>query len=386
MRIFMRSKSLGQAITLALGLSLPFATLAFADDCIEFAGECIKPHKTYLSFKVEGESFSLEGIEQFKKLQAITLAGEGYQGDPIDVSPLANFENLTSFSARGVSLTGLEALSQTGITELSLSETGTQDFAFLEGLEDLISLNTDMLTSPRQIPVLALTRLKGLTIDGPRLQDLEGLDQAEGLAWLALHNTDLKDLEGAGHKPYLEMLSLNGSKTETLDGLEPGDALLGFHADRSALVDIGALASAPNLVEVQIEETPLADISPLAGAHNLEKLMAKGSNVEDISALSEKSSLKNLSLTNTQVSDLSPISGNTNLVLLGLSNTQVTDLSPLSGLTNLVGLWLNETKVQDFSPLMPLARNRLGARIGSDEHMQGERLIQFIEAGGTAKD
>lgn len=382
----MTNKSLGQAIALALGLSLPFAAAAFADDCIEFAGKCRKPNKTYLSFTVGGDSFSLEGIEQFTKLQAISLAGEGYQGDPIDVDPLSKLENLVSFSARGVSLTGLEALSQTRVTELALSETGTQDFAFLEGLEELISLNTDMLASPRQIPVFALARLKVLSVDGPRLQNLEGLDQANDLVWLALHNTELKDLEGAGEKPQLETLSLSGSKIETLDGLVPGTALLRFHAERSALVDISALASAPNLVEVKVEETPLADISPLTGAHNLEELTAKDSNVADISALSGKSRLKVLFLTNTQVRDVSPISENTNLALLSLSNTQVTDLSPLSGLTNLAGLWLNETEVQDFTPLLPLARNKLGARIGSDDYMQGEKLIQFIEAGGAAND
>ena len=221
-------------------------------------------------------------------------------------------------------------------------------------------------TSNALITAEEMSTLKQFNVSNKEIQDLEGLQFADGLEDLNLSGNNISDLSPLAGLTKLRTLHLQNNNISDLSPLARSTGVLRLYIDGNNISDLSPLAGLTHLADLTLDGNHITDISPLTGLTKLQRLYVRGdtnnreatddNNISDISPLAGLTALKYLGLSGNNISDLSPLAGLTQLEDLNLIGNNISDLSPLAGLTELTFLSLKKNDISDFSPLVGLTK------------------------------
>ena len=178
-------------------------------------------------------------------------------------------------------------------------------------------------------PLLELSDLVSLNLEGTNVNDLSPLRNANKLQTLNISNTQISDLSPLKYDVMITDLDL--SETE--------------------VSDLSTLVSLSRLEKLDISNTEVSDLKPLESCPDFKFLIAEGSKVTNLNPLAKNHNLIALNVSNTQVKDLFPINSLPALQSLKISNTQISSLEALSEMKTLTELYCSNTDISDLSPL-----------------------------------
>jgi len=250
-------------------------------------------------------------------------------------------------------------------------------------------------------PLSRLGSVKSITVNGRRLDDLNGLQSVRGLEFLNVEGTEVKDLtplKTLASPRLLEILKISDTSVDDIAVVKDLRGLSQLWASNTKIQDLSPLTSAvrgrvlkyldvsgskvtdvtplgEGVETLNLSKTAIADIGELS-AHKIERLGLALTGVKDLSPLirhlrHKPARLKFLSLIDTPVQDFRPIGQISSLERLDLSGTSITDLRVLDARKNTLGatpkreailvrkmllgdlkrLFLRDTKVEDIRPL-----------------------------------
>lgn len=162
------------------------------------------------------------------------------------------------------------------------------------------NLNIEVITEE------ALLELTYLDIYEDHISDLTGLEYAHNLEHFAIYErhsvSDLTPLIGLTN---LVALTIQGGHLENLELLAELEQLERLHLFDNAIRDISVLASLPNLWEVGLAYNDINNISALKDLPNLRYVNFNSNNINDISMLEEFGALEFVELFNNNL-DITP--------------------------------------------------------------------------------
>ena len=228
-----------------------------------------------------------------------------------------------------------------------------------------------------------LTLLTTLDASSRGISDLQGIEHAMQLETLNLRNNRITDVSPLVGLTLLRRLVLDGNPVENPEGLfrlkqggtritgvEVPDAVFFADANLEAAVRSALRVSQHlpitaekmrTLTRLTASRKGISDLTGLEEATGLERLDLGDNEIVDLSLLSSLMNLENLDLADNRITDVSVLSGLSNLETLDLRDNDVMDVSPLAGLTSLRQLYLrgNENLTTGLKQLVPLTGLRV---------------------------
>ena len=338
---------------------------------------------TYLSL-ASNEIADVSPLADMTSLTYLSLASN----EIADVSPLAGMTSLTWLNLARNRVADVSPLA--GLTALTNLNLGTNwnlgtpplDVSPLVmnsglGPGDVVDLRQNLLaveSRETHIPTL-LQRgvevlLDDVVNDLPEIPDVALRQVAEWAligyrSWLS--------------KGFATLATLDASSqgVEDLTGLEMAQGLRGLFLDRNKIVDISPLAGLGSLRVLTLARNSVEDWSPLAGMDSLYFLALDGNSLCELPPL--PSSLWSLYLTDNCLSDIDSLADIRNLVRLDVGGNSITSLAPLAGIRRLAYLHVHDNQVADVSSLnfQPLRELHIRNNVVSDISplLNAERLL-----------
>ncbi len=327
-----------------------------------------------------------------------------------DISDVANFPNLRTFSAHGNAIKDIAPLAKlTSLTYLDLGGNPLKSLAPIAKLTELKEMTIWYCGLADLSPLKKLTKLEVLDAKGNKIKDAKPLKGLTNLKRLDLMDNQIRDAGPLAGLTSLTALMLSGNPVKDWSVLEgiyrnlaesdftpdqlSGDFEIPFddqaleqkvraaigkkkgkitYGDISGLREvyasyeggrkerkirsIKALAYFPKLFKFEAFDQEISDLTPLKGLENLVILALDGCPVTDLAPLGGMGSLGILQLSRTGVSDLTPLSGLKTLGTLQAQGNRITDIHALANLTNLDALDLSYNNIADISALSGLAK------------------------------
>lgn len=178
-----------------------------------------------------------------------------------------------------------------------------------EKLESAVRAALEM-PSAQAVTDTDMHRLSTLVVIDQGIKDLDGLEYATNLEFLAMPDNEIKDLS--------PLSGLSGLRTVYLDG--------------NRIVDIGPLCALPGIMDINLNDNQIQAIPQIAWA-----------------------SPYFLQMRNNRISDLSGFTGYARrFESIDLSDNRIADVSPLSSLMigSPMSLVLTDNRITDISPLL----------------------------------
>ena len=147
----------------------------------------------------------------------------------------------------------------------------------------------------------------------------------------------------------LASLDASDRGVEDLTGLEGADGLRGIFLDRNKITDIAPLAGLGSLRVLTLSHNTVEDWTPLAGMSSLRLLALDGNSLREVPVL--PSGLGYLYLAGNSISSVSSLADMWGLVELDVSGNAITSLEPLAGQGQLQYLHVHDNQIADVSPL-----------------------------------
>lgn len=307
-----------------------------------------------------------------------------------DWSALCQLTNLKKLSVVGCqleSISGLEALSELEVLDLSDNEiSDVSALSEMDGLMELYLADNELDTVEQLAPLTSLvyldvsgnqisdlstlsgmTRLSTLYLQENQISDLSPLSAMTDLATLDVANNHLDSLKELYSLQKLRMLYVDGNSLPNQHLVSLQEKLPDCTLDVDVLTDIpetvtiGGKSYSTSLTELDLHSSGLkdGDIDDLRYMVNLTKLELSGNELSDLSSISRLYGLTNLSVSHNQISDLSFLKNLIHLDTLYLSSNRITDLSQLSQLTELQELAIGNNQFTDLTPVANLTKMTL---------------------------
>lgn len=206
-----------------------------------------------------------------------------------------------------------------------------------------------------------LRSMRGLNLPGAGIQDLSGLECAQGLLSLGLADNEITNIEPLLHLTGLEQLELSGNQ----------------------ITDLSALGTLHRLTRLAVDENGVTNASPLANLTQLETLDLSGNELTDVSALRDLDQLAVLVLSRNQLTDVEALAGLERLIGLELDDNAIRSLEPLEGLVNLRFVDLDGNMITSLEPLsdavdmqeIEASRNALTSLAGVEQMVGITRIV-----------
>ena len=220
------------------------------------------------------------------------------------------------------------------------------------------------------------------------IKDLEGLQYAENLKCIWLHNNAIEDITPLSSLVKLESLSLGNNNINDISALAGLNKLISLQLSTNMIYDISSLRNLRQLWKLYLNNNKISDITPVSNLTNLIHLTLHGNEISDVSPLAKLENLEWLTLyQNWYLSDISSLGNLVNLHQLNVGFTQVADIETLTGLSNLTSLCLystllNEATYQSHIPL--IQQNNPGILLQYDPQ-EWYALMILIQGKGEVK-
>ena len=247
-----------------------------------------------------------------------------------------------------------------------------------EALEAVVREVLDLTDTDDPISPDGVATLTTLDASSRGISDLRGIEHAMQLETLHLRNNRITDVSPLVGLTRLTRLVLDGNPVENpevlfrleqagtrITGVAVPDSVVFADANLEATVRSAARVSSnlpltaekmrtlPGLTATRKE---ISDLTGIQEATGLERLDLGDNEITDILLLSDLTNLENLDLADNEITDVSALSNLISLETLDLRDNDVMDVSPLAGLTSLRQLYLrgNENLTTGLKQLVPL--------------------------------
>ena len=248
----------------------------------------------------------LDSLPSFPNLGVIRLENCVLEAE--DLSPMA--------------VPGLMALELTGCN-LTDAQFATIDFSTINYFSELRVDGNPALTSIEGVAVCAET-LTELDISDTGIQSFAWLSAFTKLEVLKADRTGLQDTALLEAMIYLEELSLSGNGITGLDGLKNTSKLSKVDLSHNSLTEVSVLSrSAETLTVLHLEQNMLTNLSCLSETANLKKVYVDGNELTSLSWLQNNQGLQILSASHNQIKSLHGLGIGEKLHYLNLSNNQL---------------------------------------------------------------
>ena len=230
------------------------------------------------------------------------------------------------------------------------------------------------------VPLLPneLTLLTALDASSRGISDLRGIEHAMQLETLNLRNNRITDVSPLVGLTLLRRLVLDGNPVENpevlfrlkqggtrITGVEVPDAV--FFADANLEAAVRSASRVSQHLPITAEKM-----------RTLTRLTASRKGISNLTGIEEATGLERLDLGDNEITDISLLSSLTNLENLDLADNQITDVSVLSGLSNLETLDLRDNNVMDVSPLSTMTHLTY-LYLRDNEYLSNKKLLVKLE-------
>jgi hypothetical protein len=186
----------------------------------------------------------------------------------------------------------------------SISITSLQPLLAFTEVQSLSLVSLPKLRSVTELP--SLTKLKKLDIHSLTLQDFSPVSQCQGLEQLTL-STGLNSLELIRPLQNLKTLTINEPKLQNLNGIESLPLLEDLTIKQSTFYDFSLLANLKNLKRLSLDISNLATLEAITKISELQSLSIHDAPLDTLAGIENLSKLSFLTISLTNVTDLSPL-------------------------------------------------------------------------------
>jgi internalin A len=265
------------------------------------AAKVVARLKEFVAWQHEpGEPTDEEAFRLLQKITWLSLQRINQEEPLEDISPLADFPQLTGlclWSNRITSVAALEGL--TKLERLGLRGNRVADLSPLRQMSALVEL--EVQDNPvRDFSVLAhLPALRELEISSDQLSAFATTDSLPALWSLRIYG-QCESLRALPSLPNLRALDLNG--VSSLDGIERFTELRNLYTGSGDLSDLSPLSSLTKLTHLNISRNKVASAAPLARLFALRRFLAMGNRIRSVEPLARLPVLHEVSLKENPVS------------------------------------------------------------------------------------
>lgn len=297
------------------------------------------------------ESITIGGVTFAKSATQVDLSGLGI----MDISALAECENLTSINISNNDITNIKALMDIpSIKYLNISNNAISDLRPLMGLGTIKSLDASNNNIVSTTSLGANTAIEDLNLSGNNITNFKGLSKLKNLANLKVANTGFKssDIQYLKSSKFLTLditgCEITGAEYEALQQSMPNCAIT--HDDVVYDFSVAGYIFPSDATEITISNCAITDLSGIEQFENLTKVIISWNSISDIGILATTKSIGSityLDLSSNQIADVSALQGFVNLQYLNLSNNAITSASALYSLYNLRELYISGNMLTD---------------------------------------
>jgi len=204
---------------------------------------------------------------------------------------------------------------------LNLSNRGIKDITDIDGLENLIELQS-------------------LNLNDNQISEIKGLEKLVNLKFLDLRNNLISDIKGLETLTNLYALWLSNNQIFEIKGLEKLTNLQFLNISNNQIIDIKGLEMLKKLKELKIHKNYIQEINGLDSLENLEELNLSSNQITEIKGLENLRNLKILWLDDNKIAEVKGLENLINLTDLILFKNPIIKIRGLKNLKKLTTLEL----------------------------------------------
>ena len=189
-----------------------------------------------------------------------------------------------------------------------------------------------------------------------QIKNLTGLEHATQLTYLFLYENQISNLDPLLALTHLKELGLDGNNIRDISRLAQMKQLQTLFIGGNPISDFTPIAKLNELKALALFANNIRDIALIANLQQLRWLYLSHNQIQDVRPLAQLTNLETLHLQNNSIHDISPFANLTKLTDLQLGDNQISDVSPLTGLVNLEALSLIGNPIKNRRPLLAMLR------------------------------
>ena len=256
-----------------------------------------------------------------------------------------------------------------------------RDEALEEAVRAVLNLADTDPISPDDFATLTRLDVTSLDISNRRIRDLRGIEFAMRLQTLNLRNHQITDVLPLVGLTRLTRLVLDGNPVENPEVLfrlkQAGTRITGVEVPNTLTFRDEALEAAVRSALRLSAHSPIT----AAAMATLTRLTATRKEISDLIGIQAATGLERLDLGDNEITDISLLSGLTNLENLDLADNEIMDIAVLSGLTRLEVLDLRNNDVTDTARLSQMTHLKNLYVRGNENLRSLKELVRLTEAG-----
>ncbi len=267
-----------------------------------------------------------------------------------------------------------------GLTSLTIPHLPETDFAFLQSMPDLTTLDLsgcalvseqlvalDQLPALKQLylancglstisPLAALTQVEILDLSDNYISDLSPLRGCTALAQLNLSNNGVTDLSPLTACTQLRILNLSSNALTDAAPLSQCGKLEELDLSSNQLTTVDCIASMPYLRIFTAAQNQLTEISAISSCAQLERLDVSENKLESIGGVENILTLTYLNLDYNDVKTLPEFAANSTLQQFYAAHNYLENIDGLSGLQELNYVDVDYNNVSSLDALLDCPR------------------------------
>lgn len=243
-----------------------------------------------------------------------------------------------------------------GLTSLTMQSYHGNDFAFLESMQNLTTLDLSSGTVTTQSAELLgdLPKLETLNLSGCGISNLSGLSGHTALVHLDLSGNSVADLSPLAGCSALKELNLSENAVTSLAALGSLTALETLDLSYNAVTGLDALAKCANLTTLNLSHCSLTSLAGVGSCTKLQTLTASANQLQSISGLEACTDLQTLDVSDNQLTAVNELAGLDSLVELNINYNDVTAAPAFGSGSKLERFYADHNFMADLSGLSNL--------------------------------
>jgi len=188
---------------------------------------------------------------------------------------------------------------------LNLSNRGIKDITDIEGLENLIELQSLNLSNNQISEIKGLEKLvnlRTLKLEGNQISEIKGLGTLTNLTFLRLRKNQISEIKGVETLINLTYLDLSFNKIKEIKNLETLTRLTVLELNNNNLQEIKGLNTLEKLEELDLSSNQITEIKGFENLLNLKALWLEKNFITEVKGLEDLANLSSLTLNGNPIS------------------------------------------------------------------------------------
>lgn len=242
----------------------------------------------------------LSGIEVFSNKEITWIFLDW--NEITDLTPLANFDDLTKISFSGNKVTDLTPL------------------ANLTNLTNIIAINNKITTIE---PLKNLQNIKYICLDGNNITTINTLQNWTNLEEISFQNNQIQEMPNLSALTKLKNINVSNNKIQTINTIGKLDVLEKLEIDNNLLTSLEGIQNLLTLRVLSCSNNQITQIAGLEQLANLENLNMNKNQLQNIASLQQNTQMQYLYLDNNSIQDFDVLQALENLKKYSVYNQNI---------------------------------------------------------------